>query len=407
MQFRYLLASQSVSVLGDILYIVSLVSFLYGLSGSASVAALFPLCRVIGLAIGGLLAPTFLARRRNSLKSALTMSILAQSGGLASLASYAMASGEEPFLPAIVGFVLALSFLEGVAVPARATLLPRIVAENRLVQANGLLSAVLDSCSLVAWAFGALIASWAGIGSTLLISACMQFIAFLFSLRIGLAEEDAANQIDHRLEEKRGLLYGWKLFLRVPKLRSVGWTEFWEGTFGAVFAGAFLLVYTKEALGAGEQWWGWLNGAYSAGLIGCSLLLGRFFKQNEAGIAKMLIVGVAAFSALTFWFSFSTKPIWALFIVTLMGIAYALKGLGIRTAIQTSVSPDQLPFVFSAHSTLISVMFGASLLLCGWLSDAYGIRILYVCAGSAFAVALPGALALLRSRNSPRADVEM
>lgn len=395
--FRYLAFSRSLSSLGDILYTLSLVTLLYRETGSATVAALFPLFRVAGLALGGLAAPLWMARGKSPLGRILTVCLAAQSAGLALLVAYVGSASELPAVAGLVAFVLALSVLEGIAGPVRSTLLPSIVPADGLTRANALLSVSLETCSLAAWGLGAALGLWIGNDRLLLVALALQVAAVAPSVRV---REPKCVAVAEHAASRRSALYGWQLFVRRPTLRAVLWIDGCEGVFSAVFAGAFLLAYAQSLLHVGDEWWGWINGAYMAGIICSGLIANRVFRFGRAGAARRLFVGTIVFAGLTLAFAYVTTPWLAMIVVVLMGLAYSFKELAVRIVLQTSAPQEELPYVFSTHATLVSVLFGLSLLLCGWVSDTFGIQTLYVCAGIAYVVAAFGALGLKEKRDA-------
>ena len=395
--FRDLALSQSLSSLGDILYTLSLVTLMYRETGSATVAALFPLFRVAGLALGGLAAPLWMARGNSRLSRILTLCLAAQSAGLAFLVAYVDSADEMPAVAGLVAFVLALSVLEGIAGPVRSTLLPAIVPANGLTRANALLSVALETSSLAGWGLGAALGLWIGNERLLLVGLLLQVVAIVPSFRI---REPKRAAVTDRALPRGGVLYGWKLFIRRPTLRAVLWIDGWEGVFSAVFAGAFLLAYAHSQLHVGDEWWGWINGGYMAGIICSGLLASRLFKFGRAGADRRLFIGTMAFAGLTLAFAYVTIPSLAMAVVVLMGLAYSFKELAVRIILQTSAPREELPYVFSTHATLVSVLFGLSLLLCGWVSDTFGIQTLYVCAAIAYVVAAFGAVGLRERRET-------
>ncbi|MDB4867230.1 MAG: transporter [Cohnella sp.] len=386
-RFRYLLSGQAFSTLGDILYILALVTTLYRQSGSAAVAALFPLLRVIGITVGGFGAPLVLMRFR--LSSLLAFCLLVQACGLAALALYVRAAAGHPQVRWLTVTVFVLSVLEGVAGPARSSLLPRMVDKDQLMKANGTLGALTETCSLAGWAFGAIVVSVWGNGPSLWMAA---FLLLLGGASALLLRESAAEPSRNESDRNgQSLLQGWKVFLRLPPLRLVLWMDFWGGLFAAAFAGALLLVFAEQRLHAGEVWWGWMNGAYCAGLIVANWGIGRFLPNAENKLAVLLLIGSAGMAVSVFCFSLAVHPEIALAVMLLIGISESAKGLAATTLLQLATPDEEMPSVFAAQTTLIAALFGISLLLAGWLADRYGIQTIYIGAAVCYTMSFIGA----------------
>jgi DHA3 family macrolide efflux protein-like MFS transporter len=386
-RFRYLLSGQAYSTLGDILYIFALVTMLYRQSGSAAVAALFPLLRVIGITVGGFGAPLVLRRFR--LSSLLAFCLLVQACGLAALALYVRAAAGHPQVGSLTAAVFVLSVLEGVAGPARSSLLPRMVDRGQLMKANGTLGALTEACSLAGWAFGAIVVSAWGNGPSLWTAAFLLLLGGASALMLRESVADPSrNESD--LNDK-SLLQGWKVFLRLPPLRLVLWMDFWGGLFAAAFAGALLLVFAEQRLHAGQVWWGWLNGGYCAGLLLANWGIGRFLPNAEKKLSFLLLIGSAGLAVSVFCFSITVYPEVALAVMFAVGVAESAKGLATTTLLQLATPHEEMPSVFAAHTTLIAALFGVSLLIAGWLADRYGINTIYIGAAVCYTISFIGA----------------
>lgn len=399
--FHRLWLSQALSTLGDIWYILALVVTLYNLSGSAFITALYPLLRSMGMTVGSIVAPVITPKFR--LSHLLTICLRGQTIGLSLLAAYILLySHERLSIVLLVSMVFFISILEGIAGPVRSSLIPLIVPEASLLQANGFLNGVIQTCSLAGWALGAIIVSWLGAGLVVVISALLLGAAWIIASLIRKSET-AILEVSPPTSWWSSIHVGWQHYFRVPKLRLLFWMNIWEGLFGAVFAGAFLLVFVGERLHAEEIWWGWINGAYLGGFVIFSLLVSRLPGQIQ-NLGRMLLIGSGGYAIITFGFSYTSIPILALSVMLILGAAQSVKDLAERTLIQTSVPSSELPPIFAAQSSLISLLYGVSLLLCGWIGDTLGIQVLYVFAAGSFAISFAGAAIFIAIGDKQRQE---
>ncbi|TVY03062.1 MFS transporter [Cohnella terricola] len=390
--FHRLWLSQALSTLGDIWYILALVATLYHLSGSAFITVLYPLLRVAGMTVGSTFAPVITPKFR--LSRLLSVCLGGQTLGLGLLAAYMLMFGEEHLNVALlVCMVFLISILEGIAIPVRSSLVPLTVAEDSLLKANGVLTGVVQSCSLAGWALGSIVVSWLGVGQVLIFSAFLLCGAWSVSslIRECGAVLSEASGTDSWF---RSIQAGWRQYFRVPKLRVLLWMNAWETLFGAVFAGALLLVFVGERLHSGEIWWGWINGAYLGGFVIVSLFISRL-SGHIRNLGMMLAVGSGCYALLTLGFGFTSSPFAALGVMLILGASQSVKDLAERTLYQTSVPASELPPLLAAQSSLISLLYGVSLLLCGWIADSLGIQTLYFIAAAGFAVSSAGAVTFL------------
>lgn len=141
--FHFLWISQLFANLGDVFYIVGLISILYHASESAFIMVLLPFFNMAGRMMSSSVAPLLFNRYR--LKQVLVISQALKTVLLLILAVGSLQTLSFIFMFIIV-FVVAL--LDGVAQPASTALIPRIVEKSRLLRANGILSMINESTQL-------------------------------------------------------------------------------------------------------------------------------------------------------------------------------------------------------------------------------------------------------------------
>jgi DHA3 family macrolide efflux protein-like MFS transporter len=397
-RFHFLWITQSLSGFGDVLYILSIVTALYERSGSAAAASLFPLMRVAAMTLGGLAAPLAVDRFRLSLL--LTGCLAGQSLLFGGLSLYLGIVGNDSEIPILIGFVFAISCFEGAARPVRFALVPRLVGKNKLLKANSMMAAAEQVIGLASWGMGGLLLAALSTFAAIRFTFILQMAAFAVS--IWIREEASYFEAQKAAEEKirwSALREGWTYAFRHPILRLLLTMDAWEGLFGSVFAGAFLLVFVQEQLHRGEAWWGWLNAAYFLGLICGSALMGRYFARKGSALTGIMIAGSGLYGLLTFAFAWTTQPWLAAALVGGLGIVYPLRDLSQRSLFQTHASAQMLPKALAAQSTFITALYGVSLLLSGWLADVFGIRTLYLFAAGSFFISFAIAFAIKRDFN--------
>ncbi|MGG4554655.1 MFS transporter [Paenibacillus sp. FSL W8-0186] len=388
--FHRLWLSQALSTLGDVWYILALVTTLFHLSGSAMITALYPLLRVFGMTAGSTFAPVITPKF--NLSRLLVICLGGQALGLSVLAMYMFTFGKgHPNIAILVGIVFLISILEGVAGPVRSSLVAVTVPEASLLKANSVLASVVQTFSLAGWALGSIVVSWLGAGQVLVLSTLLLCAGWWVSSLIRENETTLPNVTTAGSSWFSSIQTGWRHYYRVPKLRVLLWINVWEGLFMAVFAGALLLVFVGERLHVSEMWWGWINGAYLGGFVIMSLLISRLSGQ-VLNLGIMLVVGSGCFTAFTFGFGFLTSPLVALSVMLALGASQAVKDLAERTLYQTSIPTAELPPLFAAQSSLMSLLYGVSLLLSGWIADNLSIQALYIFAAIAFTLSFAGAL---------------
>ncbi|NGZ74875.1 MFS transporter [Saccharibacillus alkalitolerans] len=402
--FYWLWSSQTMSNAADILYVTALTVLV--LQGTESVVStiLVPFFRIFSQILSGFLAPLMLRRFRLP-----RLMLLSQGGQLlvfAALLLYLRAGeGSAPLVP-VFALVFVMSFLDGWTTPVRNALVPRLVEKEWLMRANGLISVSDQTVQFAGWGVSGVIVAFAGASRTLLVAGVLYAAALLFtalirepsgrkasvSVGFGTAEGTAGTAPDDaeligdeagqaELSRREALLEGWKLIGRSRKLRALTLIDSIDMLGGSVWVGAFTLLFVQEALGRGEEWWGFINAAYFAGAVLGGLLVVALVKRLQRRLFDSMLTGIFGYSLLTIAYSQTSSPSAALLLVLVMGPFAELSMVARRTLIQQSASDDELPKVLSAQATVLNIIFCASLLGMAKLAETIGIVDLYLYAG--------------------------
>lgn len=398
--FYWLWSSQTMSNAADILYVTALTVLV--LQGTESVVStiLVPFFRICSQIISGFLAPLLLRKFR--LPRLMLLSQGGQFALFAALALYLHAAGTSASLAAIFALVFAMSFLDGWTTPVRNALVPRLVGKDWLMRANGLISVSDQTVQFAGWGVSGVLVAFAGTSRTLLLAGVLYAAALLFT---ALIREPAANRGQAADTEPGGgegpaasqtrreaLLEGWKLIGRSPRLRGLTLIDSIDMLGGSVWVGAFTLLFVQEALGQGEEWWGFINASYFAGAVLGGLLVVALVRKLQRRLFDSMLAGIFGYAAITLLYAVTTSPAAALLLVLVMGPFAELSMVSRRTLIQQSASDDELPKVLSAQATVLNLIFCASLLGMAKLAESVGIVNLYLYAGGmsllAFAIGL-------------------
>lgn len=421
--FYYLIGTQTVSNAADIIYIMGLVSFVLAGTDSIMAGVFVPFFRMASQLLSGLIAPLVLARFY--LPRLLLFCQLGQFLIFSVLAVYLWTAGVQSSLTIVFALIFAMSFLDGWTTPARNSLVPRLVEKDGLLRANGIVSVSDQMIRCAGWAMGGILVAWIGALPTLMLAAIFYAFAMIFTIFIrephhdlvadastsnitapakfttennqnnNVAKENSTTSTtqqidpleetnDARHTEKRHLrtlTEGWKLIWHTRSIRTMVFMDMVDMLGGSVWVGVFMLAFVQQALGQGEEWWGFLNTAYFGGAIGGGLLVVGLVDRLKGKEFIAMLGGVAVYSILTVVFALNTIPLLALLLVIVMGPATELAAVSRRTLLQRSVGREQLPKVFSAQDAILNFTFCISLLGMGWVAEQFGIVNLYVLAG--------------------------
>lgn len=383
--FYYLWGTQSAANSADVLYIMALTVLVLDHTGSLISATLVPLFRSLSQMLSGLIAPLLIARF--NLSRLLLLSQTGQFLFFAALAVYLGVQGSGASMFILFTLIFAMSFLDGWTVPVRNALVPRLTGSREgLLRANGLLSVSDQIVQFAGWGLSGIIIVWIGTTSTLLLTAVIYALAALLTMRIkepqtGKASIQPADNTAGSLPvPSRGsvLTEGWKIIWRTPSLRALTAIDAIDMLGGSVWVGAFTLIFVQEALGQGEEWWGFINSIYFAGTIGGGLLVISSVRRIGSRLLRYMLIGMAGYGLLTFLYAINTHLIAALILVLVMGPFTELSAVTRRTLVQHSVNSEQLPKVLSAQAAILHLFFCISLLGMAWAAETFGIVKLYV-----------------------------
>lgn len=375
--FRYLWIGQALANSGDLFYIVGLMAIIHGMTGSAMLMAMIPFVTTMARFISGSFAPVLMDKY--SLKSLLASSQIGKTAVLfLLLVTYYVLGEQEVTVYAILGFVFLISLLDGWAAPASHAMLPRLVDAAELTKANSFVALVDQLIQLGGWAVGGLLVVAMGGSNVIWLTFALALAAAVFMKMIEDRHEAAREQKGKAdISNWNSIQEGWTLIWRQPSLRAIHIMYVLETISGVIWIAAIIYVYVADALNKEEAWWGYINASFFLGLM-----LGGLFGMRGAGlidrnIRKFVICSSFGISLMTFGFGLTSVPWLALVFSAGFGIFEQLKSVSLQTTLQRSVSIHLLPKVYAAQSALVSLVFGLSTLLFGYITDEFGVRATY------------------------------
>ncbi|WP_462411817.1 MFS transporter [Neobacillus sp. Marseille-QA0830] len=287
------------------------------------------------------------------------------------------------WLVLIFSLVFLIAFFDGWAAPARNALVPSLVEESRLIKANSLLSVSDQIVQLVAWPAGSILLVLAGPDKILWLTLLLHTVSTVFMGSIRQTGKHPQQEGGSRLET---LKQGWGIIWHSKQLRTINMMNVLETLANAVWIAAILFVFVSEALNKGENWWGFINGSFFAGMLIGGLLIYRYSATLERNLGKTMLLSTFSLILITFLFGNTSISTFALFLSFLFGIPQMARDVAETTIIQKNAREQLLAKVYSARGTLIHACFGFSSLLMGWIAEEFGVRvsfqfaaILFVC----------------------------
>lgn len=380
--FRFLWMSQSAANLGDIFYIVGLISILYALTDSAFVLALVPFLNMFGRFLSGFISPLLI--NRFPLKTLLVYSQVGKTILLFLLALLIIFQTSTNTL-GILNFVFFIAFLDGWAAPASQAMFPRLVAKDELVKANGFFSVVFETVNLGGWALGGLLVAVLSGRNVILVTLGLYLISTIMTtLIIDLTPFHRKESEDRKMDE---LKEGWQMIWQNPLYKSIHVIIAVEAIANVVWIASILYLFVTDVLGETEALWGTINTVFFLGMVISGIICTRFASTVEKHFKYVFITASFGISLITLLFGF-TKMAWlSLVFVGLSGIFQQLKGITIDTMLQKAASSEELPKMYAVQNAIIALLFAGASLLFGALAEIWDVRIVFILAAALLCIA--------------------
>lgn len=372
--FSLLMIGQSFANVGDVLYMVSVISIIYDLKGSATAASFVPFTITTCMFISSIITPLLVGKiRLNGLMagSQIGKTLLLILFGFA-LTGITASNYYIVFI--VIGFI---AFLDGCANPIRQTLIPYYVQPEKLMKANGIAETVTQLIQAAMWFVGSMFLLILSPQQLIWFVGCLFIISsFLlcFLETVYAKTLESAGKIEQIQE-------GWKTLFHTPVLRKIALMDLLESLAGTVWIAAVLYVFVSEALEVDQTWWGFINGAFFLGLILGSLYCIKYASYVESKLGIFLLTGAFVNFLLTIVFSLNSIPIFSLVLSFCVGIFTQIKSIPQQTIIQTSIPKEQLSKVYTSLGAIGTGIFGVGSLLMGILTDLLGVRVVFALSG--------------------------
>ncbi len=375
-QLNRLLIGQSLANLGDVLYIVGVISLLYTISNSAFVTTLVPVVITTSLFISSLLTPLVVAKfqvKRILVVSQASKTLLML---LLGLFCYFYLDSENYVVVFVI--ISLVAFLDGCANPIIHSYLPQLVEETKLLKANSLVETLNQLIQIGSWFLGGMLLLMIGPAGVLWTVSVLYILAFVLWLTL-------PKVVKTEEEEEEGfwqqLTAGWRVVRETLVLQKIVWMDLIETIASVAWIAAILYIYVEQAIGQSEQWWGYLNGAFFVGFLLGSILCMRFAAFVDRNKFYFMGLGVLAAGILTIIFGMVHNPWTALILSLGIGLLGQLKNIPQQTIIQRAVSKDKLVIVYTSLGTVTTGIFGVSALGVGMLADLLGVRSVFIVSG--------------------------
>ncbi|WP_214820102.1 MULTISPECIES: MFS transporter [unclassified Exiguobacterium] len=356
--FYTLLVSQWLANIGDVLYIVALIASLYQQTGSAFMAASFPIAVTAGMTLSGLFFARILSRY--SLGKTLVLSQLMKTVTLV-----LVLLTDSIF---VLGLVVLIAFLDGFARPIQASFIPRLTKNRQ--QANSLVQGSNQFIQLAMWPLGTMLVSFTSSAFALIVSLVLFVLSTIVTIYFNqsLTEDIVNDGAEESITLRASLTY----VNTSPFARHVTWFVTYESFVSTLWISALLLVYLERHLQVDTGWWGTLNATFLISMIAASAHLYR--SRRAPSLPSTAIISIVA----ALLFGMTAHLAFAILALVIQGAATQIRIIQTNTVIQEQIPATQLPYVYSVQQTGYALAFSVGSLLFGLLADGLPIDSVYL-----------------------------
>ncbi|MCY8939933.1 MFS transporter [Peribacillus frigoritolerans] len=366
--FRCLWIGQAFANLGDIFYVVGLISLLYNLTGSAFYLSLLPFITTIFRFISSLLAPLVIDRfplKRIIVQSQWWKTILLVCLGIFII------SFDHGFSVAVIFFIALISLLDGVAAPVSAALVPQLVPKEERMKANGFLNVITQTIFVAGWPLGSVLLISTNSSFIIWLTVMLYAVSTIYTGRIKVPEQATDPVAPSNWDSIKS---GWVAIRQIPTIRTLISIDFITTLASSVWVAAVIYIYVEQNLQLGEEWWGYINTSYFVGMIFSGLIVIRFAKLLEKYIGFFITFGLFLSSLLILLFGTTSIPALALLLACLYGLPEQIREVIYTKLFQDHATEKTLAKIHAVWGAVINLTFAGSVLLLGFITETYSVK---------------------------------
>ncbi|KOR82774.1 hypothetical protein AM233_00510 [Bacillus sp. FJAT-22058] len=366
--FQCLWIGQAFANLGDIFYVVGLISLLYNLTGSAFYLSLLPFITTIFRFISSLLAPLVIDRfplKRIIVQSQWWKTILLVCLGIFII------SFDHSFSVAVIFFIALISLLDGVAAPVSAALVPQLVPKEERMKANGFLNVITQTIFVAGWPLGSVLLISTNSSFIIWLTVLLYAVSTIYTGRIKVPEQTTGPVAPSNWGSIKS---GWVAIRQIPTIRTLISIDFITTLASSVWVAAVIYIYVEQNLQLGEEWWGYINTSYFVGMIFSGLIVIRFAKLLEKYIGFFITFGLFLSSLLILFFGTTSIPALALLLACLYGLPEQIREVIYTKLFQDHATEKTLAKIYAVWGAVINLTFAGSVLLLGFITETYSVK---------------------------------
>src|SRR5215472_5658339 len=388
--FQLLFGGQTISVIGDALYMVALPWLILTTGGSAQelviVLAAYGIPRAGCMLVGGWLSDRLRPRRVMLLADAVRLLLV----GLLAL----IALGGHPTLWQLCAIAVPLGAFGGAFLPASQSILPDTLSKNDLQAGNGLMMASMQGANLVGSSVAGVVVAAFTAGMALAIDAAT-FLVSAVSLALmrgtkrampGTGKEGAGQENPAASIQEQGVQVSFWHFLRTSRLMQITLLLF---IVISLVSGGLIEValpaLVHGPMHGSASGYGLILAGWGAGSLVGSIFAGMLGKRKHKGL--IILLGGLIVSAMI-----ALLPVWgvpgAVVCMLIGGIANSGFTVLFFTAIQLNIPSHLMGRIMGLLMFSSFGMYPLSVALAGVLSNQVGPALLFPFGGLLLGLAM-------------------
>ncbi|HLR15940.1 MAG TPA: MFS transporter [Bacillota bacterium] len=374
--FWRLFFSQATTNVGDVLYIVSLITVIYSSNQSVLLLSMLPFTITICQFFCGLFSPIVIDRFQLKL-------LLLMSQGLKVLLFLFLIwvlSGESIYFSVVFSIVALIAIADGIQQPVTFSLIPSIVPEAQLLRANSIFSISFQTTDLLTWSVGAVVVAMFGYQLAIGLTLTLYVVSFIILFFVHVQKSVEIEQIEDSTTIWNSLTEGWRIITKDVVLSKFLWISIIRGMSYPIWVAAVLYVFVDQVLHMNESWWGYLNSIRIVGSLIGGIVIYKIAVNMQGNYVQFLLFATATTAILSIMFGFNTVPILALIFVFMLGFPEQMEVVIQTTMTQERVKENLLAKVYTAQNVIYYLVFSISVLCIGWLVDLFHVQIIFICA---------------------------
>lgn len=361
---RKLMVSQGIANLADVFFKVVVIANVFILSGSVISTSLVPILIGLSYFLASFLVP--LVTKRLALNRVLFLTQFGKTILLAILV-FLLKYSVNISIPFLYAIVTLISILDGFAAPVSYAIVPRYAGD--LAKANAALSMSGESVQLVGWGIGGLLFASLGMNHSLLIVLVLFTLSTIMMFGLPLVEKEELSS-EKSFET---LTKGWRLVVKESRLRFIVQANLLEIQANTIWVSSVLLVFVTEILHQSESYWGYINTAYSLGIILGGAIIFRLAEKVVSYKYQTITFSLITTALVTLLTLLFPNAVVFLLLSLVIGFLSQIKEVPESVFLQESVDEKELVNVYSAIEAVSTLAFSASVFLMSFITEYFGV----------------------------------